>query len=119
MDGLTFVRTVETLLSIRGIQKTEFYRESGISDATISQYRSGHAKSASSATIRKAANFFKMEPVQFESALENLDSGKELGQKENPLSPETEGVMKDILIKFLSMPEEKQKKLLDMLNTLA
>lgn len=119
MDGLTFVRTIETLLFKKGIPKMEFYKESGISDSSLSQYRSGHTKSVSHATLRKAANFFNMEPLQFETALEDLDNGKELGQKENPLSPETEGVMKDILIKFLSMPEEKQKKLLDMLNTLA
>ena len=39
MSGAEFVRIVEAELAKRGISKTQFYKESGISSANLSQWR--------------------------------------------------------------------------------
>ena len=49
----------------------------------------------------------------FRTYLENHE-----GQKGLPLSSETDTFLKDILVKLLNMPAEKQKKVLELLNTL-
>ena len=41
MDGKSLVRIVQTILSERGISKSDFYNECGISSATFSQWRTG------------------------------------------------------------------------------
>ena len=41
MDGKTVVRIVEIILAERGISMGEFYKRSGISSATFSQWRTG------------------------------------------------------------------------------
>lgn len=67
MEGNSFVRIVETLLASRGISKTEFYAKSGISDASMSQYRTAFAKSPRTSTIKKAADFFGMSVDEFQN----------------------------------------------------
>lgn len=39
MDSLVFVQTIEAELKARGIKKAEFYKATGISSATFSQWR--------------------------------------------------------------------------------
>ncbi len=56
MDGLAFVQMVEIELKKRGIPKEQFYRESGISSATMSQWRK-RIYSPSSAAIRKIEEY--------------------------------------------------------------
>ena len=41
MDGKTVVRIVETILAERGMAMGEFYKQSSISSATFSQWRTG------------------------------------------------------------------------------
>lgn len=41
MDGLVFVQKIEAELMRQGISKEKFYKESGISSATMSQWRQG------------------------------------------------------------------------------
>ena len=41
MDGKTVVRIVETILADRRISRGEFYKRSGVSSATFSQWRNG------------------------------------------------------------------------------
>lgn len=41
MDGKTIARIVDSVLASRGISKTEFYEKSGVSSATMSQWRTG------------------------------------------------------------------------------
>ena len=65
MDGILFVRTVETLLAVQVVKKMDFYEASGISTATMAQYRTGYAKNAGSRTVRRAANYFNMTPDDF------------------------------------------------------
>lgn len=57
MDGISFVREIESLLAKRGIQKEDFYKDSGITSATMSQYRSG-LYNPSKKTIAKASAYF-------------------------------------------------------------
>lgn len=56
MDGLAFVQMVEVELKKRGIPKEQFYRESGISSATMSQWRK-RIYSPSSAAIKKIEDY--------------------------------------------------------------
>ena len=56
MDGLAFVQMVEAELKKRGIPKEQFYRESGISSATMSQWRK-RVYSPSSAAIKKIEEY--------------------------------------------------------------
>ena len=56
MDGLSFVQMVEAELKRRGIPKERFYRESGISSATMSQWRK-RIYSPSSAAIKKIEDY--------------------------------------------------------------
>lgn len=60
MDGLAFVQIVEVELKKRGIPKEQFYRESGISSATMSQWRK-RIYSPSSAAIRKIEEYLGVE----------------------------------------------------------
>ena len=56
MDGLAFVQMVELELAKRNIPKERFYRESGISSATMSQWRK-RIYSPSSAAIKKIEEY--------------------------------------------------------------
>lgn len=56
MDGLAFVQMVELELKKRDIPKEQFYRESGISSATMSQWRK-RIYSPSSAAIKKIEEY--------------------------------------------------------------
>lgn len=56
MDGLAFVQMVEIELKRRRIPKEQFYRESGISSATMSQWRK-RIYSPSSAAIKKIEDY--------------------------------------------------------------
>jgi transcriptional regulator with XRE-family HTH domain len=60
MDGLAFVQIVEIELKKRGIPKERFYKESGISSATMSQWRK-RIYSPSSAAIKKIEEYFGIE----------------------------------------------------------
>ena len=57
MDGLLFVELIEQELRKRKISKQTFYKESGISCATMSQWRNG-IYSPSSAAIKKIEEYF-------------------------------------------------------------
>ena len=56
MDGLAFVQMIETELRKRNIPKERFYAESGISSATMSQWRK-RIYSPSSAAIKKIEDY--------------------------------------------------------------
>lgn len=114
MDGKSFVKTVEVLVALDSdMTLKRLYSESGITSSVMSQYRTGLVKKAGSAMIDRAAKFFGMTENDFRTYLENHE-----GQKELPLSSETDTFLKDILVKLLNMPAEKQKKVLELLNTL-
>lgn len=60
MDGFAFVQMIETELKKRGIPKEKFYKESGISSATMSQWRK-RVYSPSSAAVKKVEDYFGIE----------------------------------------------------------
>ena len=60
MDGLAFVQMGEIELKKRHISKEQFYRESGISSATMSQWRK-RIYSPSSAAIKKIEEYLGIE----------------------------------------------------------
>ena len=76
MDGLAFVQMVEIELKKRGITKEQFYRESGISSATMSQWRK-RIYSPSSAAIKKIESYLG---VVF--SIEQKDSAPTLTEKD-------------------------------------
>ena len=115
MDGMTYVRALETLLSMRGFTKKMFYAATGISDSTISQYRSGYAKTASNSTIRRTAQFFNMTVEEFENTPEQFNLS---GIKKDSPNPETEGVLKELISKILLLSPEKQKQILKIIDAL-
>lgn len=57
MDGFAFVQMIETELKKRHITKEQFYKESGISSATMSQWRK-RIYYPSSAAIKKIQDYF-------------------------------------------------------------
>ena len=56
MDGSMFVLLVEAELQKRGVPKSTFYKDTGISSATFSQWRK-NIYSPSSAAIRKVEEY--------------------------------------------------------------
>lgn len=67
MDGFAFVQKVEAELKRRCIPKEQFYRDSGISSATMSQWRK-RIYSPSSAAIKKIEDYlgivFSIEQIE-------------------------------------------------------
>lgn len=59
MYGKSFVELIERELKTRGISKGEFYKGSGISSSTFSQWRSGEY-SPSSEGIKRVEDFLGM-----------------------------------------------------------
>lgn len=109
MDGILFVRTVETLLAVQGVQKMDFYEASGISTAPMAQYRTGYAKNAGSRTVRRAANYFNMTPDDFEHYLEST-------KKAPSQMAEGQSAAKQALVQFiLRMPDDQAEELLSEL----
>lgn len=102
MDGLAFVQMVEAELKRRGIPKEQFYRESGISSATMSQWRK-RIYSPSSAAIKKIEEY--------------LGITFSLEQKEK--SPDqlvlTEGEEKLIQL-FRQVPQDRQAMVIQMIE---
>lgn len=56
MDSFAFVQTIEAELKRKNIKKADFYRATGISSATFSQWRN-RIYSPSSANIKSVENF--------------------------------------------------------------
>lgn len=102
MDGLSFVQKIEQELVKRQIPKEQFYRESGISSATMSQWRK-RVYSPSSAAIKKIEDYFN---ITFS-----------LEQKNNSPSEFvlTEGE-KDLLELFRLIPADQQPVVLAMIR---
>jgi transcriptional regulator with XRE-family HTH domain len=102
LDGLSFVQKIEQELSKRKIPKERFYRESGISSATMSQWRK-RVYSPSSAAIKKIEDYFN---ITFS-----------LEQKNNsPSELELTEGEKDLLELFRLIPEEQQPVVLAMIR---
>ena len=108
MDGLAFVQMVERELKRRGIPKELFYKESGISSATMSQWRK-RIYSPSSAAIRKIEEYLG---VVFS-----------IEQKENAPTETDERIdMSDVDVAFYGdykeLSDDDQKTIRDMVRVM-
>ena len=101
MDGLLFVELIEQELRKRKISKQTFYKESGISSATMSQWRN-RIYSPSSAAIKKIEEYFGIT-----LAIEQKNAPDELVL--------TEGEM-DLIKLFRLIPEDQQPVVLAMIK---
>ena len=63
MEGPAFVKWIERNLIENDISKDTFYAESGISTATMSQWRSGDYK-PSARSVKKAEDFFANQKIK-------------------------------------------------------
>lgn len=115
MDGLAFVQMVESELKRRGIPKEQFYRESGISSATMSQWRK-RIYSPSSAAVRKIEEYlgvvFSIEQKESPSA---VSGGRSVSDEDLmfALWGNTEDVDKDDLEdvrRYAAFVRERKKK---------
>lgn len=90
MDGLAFVQMVETELKKRHIPKEQFYRECGISSATMSQWRK-RVYSPSSAAIKKIEEY-----LGIEFSLEQKEKPALTQKDERDIARNLEKIMADL-----------------------
>jgi transcriptional regulator with XRE-family HTH domain len=128
MDGLAFVQMVETELKKRHIPKEQFYRECGISSATMSQWRK-RVYSPSSAAIKKIEEYlgiaFSLEQKNapalttkdrrdiardLELMMQQLDEGSDLMFDGDPISDEAKASIRNALQMGLEIAKVKNKE---------
>ena len=129
MDGLAFVQMIEVELKRRGISKDRFYRESGISSATMSQWRK-RIYSPSSAAIKKIEEYlgiqFSIEQKEkapaltekdrrdiakdLEAMMAQLDSGSDMMFDGDPISDEARASIRSALQMGLEIAKVKNKE---------
>ena len=108
MDGLAFVQMIELELAKRNIPKERFYKESGISSATMSQWRK-RIYSPSSAAIKKIEEY--------------LGITFTIEQKENKKAPTDNGerdILEDVDVAFYGdfkeLSEDEKETVRDMVR---
>lgn len=129
MDGLAFVQMVEIELAKRNIPKERFYKESGISSATMSQWRK-RIYSPSSAAIKKIEEYlgitFTIEQKEkapalnekdkrdiakdLERMMAQLDSGSDMMFDGDPISDEARASIRNALQMGLEIAKVKNKE---------
>lgn len=128
MDGLAFVQMVEIELKKRHISKEQFYRESGISSATMSQWRK-RVYSPSSAAIKKIEEYLGLEfsleqkekpaltskdrrdiAKDLEIMMQQLDAGGDLMFDGDPISDEARASIRNALQMGLEIAKVKNKE---------
>lgn len=87
MDGRTIARIIDSELASRGISKQKFYDESGISSATLSQWRTGKYEP----TADKIAKIEKCLNISF-SDYEKSDPREELREDHKMLLKSVDGL---------------------------
>lgn len=105
MDNLTIVDRIEARIVEVGMSKEEFYKQSGISSASLSQWRK-RVYSPSIKKIKKAADILKVS----EKWLLGLSD-----QKEKPAPISEDGLSEDVkflLSMYHSVPAEKRAEAL-------
>ena len=81
MSGIEFVKYIETALIQNDIPKELFYSKSGISTASMSQWRSGKFDPSQKA-IEKVKTFFEQQSGSKIAEKEPATSGDELSEEE-------------------------------------
>ena len=111
MDSKKIVKSIETELVRRGISKGQFYKESGISSATFSQWKTG-VYYPSVAALKKVEKYLGM---RFET-IADVTAEDEI---EKPATGKGDGLSKadvQLISWFRSLPQEKQKAILTSLD---
>lgn len=106
MDGFSFVQMVEAELKRRKIAKEVFYKESGISSATMSQWRK-NIYSPSSVAIKKIEDYLG---IKFSISAET---------KKEPLTVDGEKLSDaeaELVQLFRRVPEDQQQLVLQMIR---
>lgn len=95
MDGFEFVQIIEAELKARKISKQKFYSESGISSATMSQWRN-RIYSPSPDNIKKIENFFGITFI--------------IAQKNKPTADYSDGQASEFMELFSRLSPEDQAR---------
>ena len=103
MDGLSFVQLIEVELAKRNISKEKFYNDSGISSATMSQWRK-NKYSPSSAAIKKIEEYFDLKLELAQEKKETLTE-RDLSESEQKL-----------IELFRKVPEDRQDFVMKMIE---
>ena len=129
MDGFAFVQMIEAELKLRNISKEQFYRESGISSATMSQWRK-RIYSPSSAAIKKIEEYFGIQlsieqknnapaltdkdrrdiAKDLETMMAQLDAGGDMMFDGDPISDEARASIRNALQMGLEIAKVKNKE---------
>lgn len=78
VNGVDFVNTVEKLLAERNIQKTDFYKASGITSASFTQWRTGKYSPGKRA-VKKVEDFFNIKFIDQNGNYEELGEQPKYG----------------------------------------
>ena len=103
MDGFSIVQIIEEELKKQGISKGKFYKESGISSATFSQWRTG-IYSPSSEALKKVEKY--------------LGITFTIGQKEKPAISEDNRLNAEFIELFSKLTEAEKAMMLSQLKGL-
>ena len=76
MDGRAIARIVDSELASRGMSKAQFYEESGISSATLSQWRTGKYEPTTD-KLEKIEKYLGIDLSDYEKS-ENTDELREM-----------------------------------------
>lgn len=110
MDGKEFVRRVDFLLAVQNPSKNkgEFYEKSGISSASMSQYRTG-SFNVSIKQIEKAASYFGITVDEFVAEKESNAEVKNENMSE---------IKKSAIDMIADMDDDQVKKLIIIIQAL-
>lgn len=113
--AMLIAKRIDAIIEKIGISKGAFYKESGVSSATLSQWRSGTFY-PSKAKLDSAAKYLDVSADYLEFGLNNV-----IDKKENPTSVAADGVDeldKEALDIMHQLPPEKRAAGLAMLRGL-
>ena len=100
MDTLGFISRYESVLKIKKIPKMRFYKECGISDAAVSQWRKGKTNPAMT-TINRIAEYIGVSPEYLLT-----------GEQKNPAPMDGDGKSLEFLMLFNQLsPEDQDREL--------
>lgn len=112
LDTLAFIHNYEKILRSRKIPKMVFYKECGISDAAVSQWRKGKTKPALS-TVDKIAEYLGVSPDELLTGETKKAPSEESATKENIPSFDED----EMLAKFKSLYLKLTPELRPIVNT--
>lgn len=104
MDGFSVVQIIEEELKRQGISKGKFYKESGISSATFSQWRTG-IYAPSSEALKKIERYLGITFTIGQKNKPTTINGDELSEAE-----------RDFILLLRSIPEQERDMVSEMIR---